>query len=167
MYIYIYPRYDSLLPGDCKFLREFCVNVYYKKQASWIDRGWRWKRRGKRRWFRFRFLNQHGKILPVEERWWWLSHQVGGKADPMALAWLCGSQWWKLWRSIFTVSSSSLKRFTVLRIVWPWLKLWFNSIIANTINQSIRTKSKAHIPATNHSAFSSHAHVIKLVNCQS
>ena len=36
---YIYPRYDSILHGDCKFLPEFCVNVYYKKQASWVDRG--------------------------------------------------------------------------------------------------------------------------------
>ena len=34
------PRYNSLFsPGDCKFLRWFCVNVYYKtkskKQKKW------------------------------------------------------------------------------------------------------------------------------------
>ena len=39
-------------------------------------------------------------------------------------------------------------------------------IIAKTINQIIRTKSKAHISAKNHSAFSSHARIIKMVNCQ-
>ena len=35
IYIHIYtlsPRYESLfLPGDYKFLRSYCVNVYYKK----------------------------------------------------------------------------------------------------------------------------------------
>ena len=40
-------------------------------------------------------------------------------------------------------------------------------IIAKTINESIRTKSKAHISAKNHSAFSPNARIIKMVNCQS
>ena len=40
-------------------------------------------------------------------------------------------------------------------------------IIAKTINESIRTKSKAHISAKNHSAFSPSARIIKMVNCQS
>ena len=31
---YITSQYDSLfLPGDCTFLRWFCVNVYYKKKG--------------------------------------------------------------------------------------------------------------------------------------
>ena len=30
---YLPPRYDSIfLPGDCKFSRSFCVNVYYRKK---------------------------------------------------------------------------------------------------------------------------------------
>ena len=51
IYIYIYislltftipPKYDSLfLPGDCKFLCWFCVNVYYDKKRLKKDKSWR------------------------------------------------------------------------------------------------------------------------------
>ena len=61
----------------------------------------------------------------------------------------------------------NLKRFATFQIVWPWRKFWFTSIVAKTTNQSIRTKSREHISATNHSAFSSHARIIKMVDCQS
>ena len=80
--------------------------------------------------------------------------------------WVCGSQWWKRWRSTFTISGGSLKRFAALQIVWPWRKFWFTSIIAKTINLSIRTKSKTHISATNHLAFLLLARIIKMVKSQ-
>ena len=96
--------------------------------------------------------------MVISPTWW-------SRLMPMK-PWFCGSQWWKRWRSTSTISGGSLKRFAVLQLVWPWRKFWLTSIIAKTINQSIRTKSKAHFSATNQLVFSWHARIIKMVNCQ-
>ena len=70
-------------------------------------------------------------------------------------------------KSTFITSEVNLKRFTGLQIVWPWRKFWFTLIIPKTTNQSIGTKPKAHILATNYSDFSPDVPIIKMVNYQS
>ena len=79
--------------------------------------------------------------------------------------WVYGSHWRKCWKSTLTISGGSLKRFTTLQIVWPCTKLWFTPILAKTINHKIKLyirKNKFQC-----AYFSPHAHIIKMVNCQS
>ena len=98
-------------------------------------------------------------MIVVSTSWW-------PRLMPMKPC-VCGSEWSKAWESTFTTSGGSLKRFAALQIVWPWKKFWLISIIAKTVNQSIRTNSKARISTTNRSAFSPHAGIIEMVNFQS
>ena len=58
-------------------------------------------------------------------------------------------------------------QFKKIRRITDSLNMEEILIIAKTINESIRTKYKAHISAKNHSAFSSNARIIKMVNWQS
>ena len=54
-------------------------------------------------------------------------------------------------------------QFKEIRRITDSLNMEEILIIAKTINESIRTKSKAHISAKNHSAFSPNARIIKMV----
>ena len=128
-------------------------------EKPFINRKWLWKWRGKRRWFRFRIRNQHGKILSVEERWWWLSHQVIGRG------------WWQwnlvLWQSIVETlkGHTHYKRTQLKEICRITDSLTMEeTLIHLDFDKSYKSKHQNEFQCT---YFSTHVRIIKMVNSQS